>query len=133
MAGSFGNGATLVLGSTTVSEITKVSSPGFKADTIDTTTHNNSDKFRTFIKGLTDGGEITVEGNMNYTDYNTLYVMATTLSAYTATVTVPTTPSSSQWVASTLLTGLESGAPHDDKIDFSATLKVSGKPTFAKV
>lgn len=133
MAGTFGNGATFVLGTTTVSELTNISLPGISADSIDTTTHNNSDKFRTFIKGLSDGGEITIEGNMDYTDYNTMYTAATTTSIYSATVNVPTSPSTTQWIANAFVTALDGDAPHDEKINFSATLKVTGKPFMQKV
>ena len=133
MAGVFANGANFALGSTTVSELTNISFPNISADSIDVTTHNNTDKFREFIKGLSDGGEITIEGNMDYTDYNTVYTASVTTSIYSATVTVPTSPSESQWLANVFVTGLEGDAPVDDKINFSATMKVTGKPTFQKV
>ena len=133
MSGVFANGANFALGSTTVSELTNISFPNISADSIDVTTHNNTDKFREFIKGLSDGGEITIEGNMDYTDYNTIYVASVTTSIYSATVTVPTSPSESQWLANVFVTGLEGDAPVEDKINFNATLKVTGKPTFQKV
>jgi len=133
MAGVFGNGSQFALGSTTVSELTNISFPGFSADSIDVTTHNSTDKFREFIKGLTDAGEITIEGNMDYTDYEVLYVGATTTSLYSATIAVPTSPSESQWLANVFVSGLDGNAPHDEKLDFSATLKITGKPTFQKV
>jgi predicted secreted protein len=133
MSGTFGAGSQFALGSTTVTEVTNISFPGISSDTLDTTTHNTTDYFRTFVKGLSDGGEIAVEGNMNYTDYNTLYTAATSQSAQTATIVVPTSPSSSRWQASVFVTGLEGGSPHDDLIDFSSTLKVSGKPLFTKI
>lgn len=133
MAGVFSNGANFALGSTTVSELTSISFPGISADSIDVTTHNNSDKFREFIKGLSDGGEITIEGNMDYTDYDTVYAAAITTSLYSATVTLPTSPSESQFLANVFVSGLEGDAPVDDKLNFSATLKVTGKPVFQKV
>ena len=133
MAGVFSNGANFALGGTTVSELTSISFPGISADSIDVTTHNNSDKFREFIKGLSDGGEITIEGNMDYTDYDTVYASAITTSLYSATVTLPTSPSESQFLANVFVSGLEGDAPVDDKINFSATLKVTGKPVFQKV
>jgi len=133
MAGVFSNGANFALGGTTVSELTSISFPGISADSIDVTTHNNSDKFREFIKGLSDGGEITIEGNMDYTDYDTVYASAITTSLYSATVTLPTSPSESQFLANVFVSGLEGDAPVDDKINFSATLKVTGKPVFQKI
>lgn len=133
MSGTFGNGATFLLGTTTVSEITNVSSPKISADTIDVTTHNNTTKFRDFIKGLMDGGEITIEGNMNYTDYATVFVAAVTTSLYSSTVNMPTSPSTTRFTANVMVTALETSAPHDDKIPFSATMKVTGVPACVKV
>lgn len=133
MAGTFANGTIFKLGTTTVSENVTITMPNFSADEIDVTTHNNTDKFREFIKGLTDAGEITIEGNMNYTDYSTIYAAATTLSLYSATITMPTTPSNTQWLANVFCNSFESEAPHDDKISFSAGFKITGKPTMQKI
>jgi predicted secreted protein len=129
MAGSFGNGGVFKIGTTTVSELTNIAPPGFSADAIDVTTHNNSTRFREFVKGLIDPGEITVEGNFNYTDFATVYAAMATTSLQSITVTVPTAPSTTTFVANGILTGLEVEDPHDDKVSFSATVKVTGKPT----
>jgi hypothetical protein len=133
MAGVFANGSTFKLGSNTVSEITNISGPNFSSDTLDDTTHNNSDKFRTFKKGLTDAGEISIEGYLDYADYNTLEDAASTTSQYTATITMPTSPSVTKWEASVYVTGLEEEAPFDGLLGFSATMKVTGKPTLSQV
>ncbi len=129
----FSQGTQFALGGTTVAELTNISLPGFNADDIDVTTHNSSDYFREFIKGLTDAGEITLEGYFNYTDYQTLYDGIGTLSLYSATIAVPTTPSETQWLANVYVKSLEGGAPFDDKIDFSATCKITGKPSLTQV
>lgn len=131
--GTFANGSVFKLGSTTVSEVTNISGPGFSSDTLDDTTHNNSDKFRTYKKGLTDAGEITIEGFLNQDDYSTVEDAAATTSEYSATVTMPTSPSVTQWEANGFVTGFECEAPYDGLIGFSATFKVSGKPTLSFV
>ena len=133
MAGTLGNGATFLIGTTTVTELTNISAPNFSSDDIDMTTHNSSDLFREFEKGLTDPGEITIEGNMNYTDYDTVYASAITTSMQSLTINLPTSPSVTQWIANGYIKGFESDVPHDDKIGFSATAKVSGLPTMQKV
>lgn len=136
MAGIFAQGAQLAIGGTTVTELLNISLPELNADDIDVTTHNSADYYREFIKGLTDAGAITVEGNFNYTDYGTLYAMSTTLSLYSATIALPATPtdpSETQWIANVYLSSLTGGIPHDDKVDFSASLKVTGKPTLQQV
>jgi hypothetical protein len=133
MAGTFANGSTLNLGGVTVSELTNISGPNYSSDTLDDTTHNNSDKFRTFKKGLTDPGEISVDGLVNYTDFDTFENALTSMSAYTATITMPTTPSVTMFVSSVYVTALESSAAHDGLLEFSATMKVTGKPTLSQV
>jgi len=129
----FGQGTQLALGSTTVCELRNISLPGFSADDIDVTTHCSADYFREFIKGLTDAGEITIEGVFNYTDYAVLYDAIGTLSLYSATIAVPTTPSETQWLANVYVKSLDGGVPHDDTIDFSSSLKITGKPVLQQV
>lgn len=133
MSGTFGLGSTFLIGATTVTELTNISGPNFSSDDIDVTTHNSLDAFREFIKGLTDAGEISIEGNMNYTDYDTVYVAGITTSLQSLTINLPTSPSVTQWLANGYIKGFETGAPHDDKISFSATAKVTGKPLMQKV
>ena len=130
MAGFFGNGGTLKIGATgTLTEITSVSAPGFSADTIDVTSHGSTTRFREFVKGLIDPGEIAVEGNFNYVDYGVVYTAMATTSMQSVTVTVPSSPSTTTFVCNGFVTGLELDDPHDDKVGFNATIKVTGKPT----
>lgn len=129
----FGQGTQLALGGTTVAELTNISFPGFSADDIDVTTHSSADYFREFIKGLTDAGEITFEGYFTYTDYGTVYAGIGTLSLYSATIAVPTTPSETQFLANVYVKSLEGGSPFDDKIDANGALKITGKPTLQQV
>jgi|PlaIllAssembly_1097288.scaffolds.fasta_scaffold257198_2 hypothetical protein len=129
----FGQGTQFALGSTTVAELTNISFPGFSSDDIDVTTHNSADYARQFIKGLTDAGEITLEGYFNYTDYVTMYAGQWTLSLYSATIAVPTKPSATKWLANVYVKGLEGSSPFDDKIEFSATCKITGKPSLTQV
>ena len=129
----FAQGSQFALGSTTVAELTNISLPNFSADDIDVTTHNSADYFREFIKGLTDAGEITLEGVFNYTDYQTIYNGIGTLSLYSATIAVPTTPSETKWLANVYVKSLDGGVPHDDKMDFSASVKITGKPSLTQV
>jgi hypothetical protein len=133
MAGTFANGSIFKLGETTVSEIQNISGPNFSADSLDSTTHNNTDDFRTFEKGLIDAGELSIDGLVNYADLSTLSTAVSTRSKYTATITVPTLPSRTKWEARVFVTGLEMGSPHDNLIEYSATLKIDGKPILSEI
>lgn len=129
----FANGTQLALNSTTVSEVLSISAPNYSSDTLDSTTHDSSDHFRTFVKGLTDAGEITLDILYDETQYNTLVSLQETTSQYSSSIVAPSTPSASKWESNVYVTGLEANFPHDGLAEGSITLKVSGKPTFSLV
>lgn len=130
---TFANGTIFKLGSTTISEITSVSGPNFSADSIDVTTHGSTDKYREFIQGLRDGGEITVEGMFTTSSSNTIVTQLNTSATVTATIDLPTSPSVSRFTASVICTGFSTEAPVDGVIPFTANFKVSGKPTLGQI
>jgi predicted secreted protein len=127
--GNFGNGSTFKLGaSDTVSELISIGLPEMSADDIDITTHNDPDRIREFIKGLTDPGEVAIEGNMSYDEYAILYAAMTTTSLYSLTITLPTSPSVTTFAGNCYVKSLGGTSPHDEKIDMSASVKITGKP-----
>jgi len=130
----FANGATLKFGSTkTVTELTNITFGGYDADDLDTTTHNSTTKFRTFEKGLTDAGVIDFEGFGDQDDIDILEPLATTTTIQSVTITIPTIPSVTKFEANGFINSFEVGAPHDDLISVSGSIKISGKPTYSKV
>ena len=134
MSGYFGNGATLKFGTTqTVSEITQIGSPNYEADDIETTTHNNSDYYRTFVKGLIDAGEIDVSGYAGSGDITYLESLMSTRTIQSVTVTLPTGPSVSKFEVNGYVKSYSISAPFDDIIDYELKIKITGKPTFSKV
>ena len=133
MSGFFGKGAQFALGSTTVAELINIGLPSHSSDDIDVTTHNTTNYVRDFIKGLTDAGEVSCEGNFNYSDYSTVYAGQFTQSLYSCTISVPTTPSATELAFSGYVKGLEGGVPHDDKIESSFTVKVTTQPVLTQV
>jgi predicted secreted protein len=130
---TFAQGAVFKLGSTTVAEVTSISAPNFSADSIDVTTHGSTNRYREFIQGLRDGGEITIEGMYTTASANLIVTQLNTTSAVTATVTLPTSPSSTVFTASVIATAFTAEAPVDGVIPFTATFKVSGQPTLGTV
>ena len=131
---TFGNGATFKVGTTnTVSELVTIGLPGYDSDELETTTHGSTDRFRTYIKGLMDAGEISLEGLMNYAEYAQFESWVSTTSIYSLTITVPTTPSVTQFVANGFIKGLESEAAFDDLVKYTATARITGKPTVSKI
>jgi len=131
---TFAHGSTLKLGSdTTLTELTAINGVDMSADAIEVTNHDSPDRYREFIQGLRDGGEIAIEGNFTTSTSTELYTQFNTTSLVSCTITLPTKPSNSQWVANVFATGLGTSAPIDDKIPFTSTLKITGKPVLSQV
>ena len=131
MAGAFAQGTVLTVGSA-VAELTNISGPSISADTIDVTTHDSADGFREYVGGLRDGGEISIEGNL--VDATESNILISLLEAGTvtedATIDLPTSTAMT-FTFDCIVTAYETTAPHDGKLGFSATLKVTGKPVLA--
>lgn len=131
--GSHGHGASFTIGATTVANIIAITGPDQTKDPIDISTMDSTSKFREFIGGMLDAGEITFEINYDgsaagTTDaLNTLYVATAT---ETMTVTFPDT---SLWAAVGFITALGHAVPFDDKITQSLTVKLTGVPTYTDV
>ena len=129
----FAQGATFKLGSTTVAEVTSISAPNLSADTLDVTSHGSTSRYREFVQGLRDGGEITIEGFYTTASSSLIVTQLNTSSAITAVVTLPTTPSATAFTASVIATGFTAEAPVDGTIPFTATFKVTGVPTLGTI
>ena len=112
--------------STAIAYITNVSGPKLDTDDIDVTDHDDSDGIREFVPGLVDAGEVELELNYNKAQTAALYAMVRTTASFKVIY-----PDSSSWTFSGYLKGLESEAPHDDKIVAKANFKCSGSLTHA--
>jgi predicted secreted protein len=117
---------------TTVAEVTNLSGPSMKMDSLDVTHHGSSEGYKDFVGGLIDGGEIKVEANLLPNDSSHTGLLtdmnARTLRAWQ--IVFPTSPAKT-WSFNGLIQGIETAAPVDGKLALSLTIKVSGKPTLA--
>jgi len=133
MAGFSAFGTMFCIGSTTtanaVAELTGISGPGISADTIDVSSHGSADAYREFVAGLIDGGEISIEGNL--TSATAGNVIMTAINNRTTTACAIIYPTGVAWTFVGIPTGFEADAPHDGKIGFSGSVKVTGKPTLS--
>jgi len=125
-----GYGATLKKGDDAIAELTSISGPSQSADTIDITSHDSSDSYKDYIVALLDAGEVSIEGNFYPGDSAGQITMHTDFQAkskveYVITLSDTTTT----WTFNAYITAFETGAPLDGATSFSATLKVTGKPT----
>jgi len=133
---TFSQGAIVSLGVTTTSviaEVTSISGIQYTADTLDTTTHASTNRYKTFIQGMRDAGEITIEGYFTTTSGATAVAYFETTSLMTCTIDLPTSPSTTRFTATVFITGFSTEAPLDGIIPFTTTLKVTGKPSLGQV
>ncbi len=135
MAGYSGFGTTLSIASAPVAELTSISGPSISMDIIDVSSHGSladEDGYRVFAAGLIDGGEVTVEGNLTTAVAgNVIKDAMEDRTAKAIVITFPAAAGVATWSFDAIVTAFSTDAPYDDKLSFSASFKVSGKPTLA--
>jgi predicted secreted protein len=119
-----------------IAELTSISGPSQSLDTIDVTSHDSDDCYREFIAGLRSGGDISIEGNFLSTDTDGQVAMHTDFQAGEKKAFIIKFPA---WVETSheypqitgngYVTAFDVSFPFEDKVSFSATIKVTGKPT----
>lgn len=119
---------------TTVAEVLDITGPSIERDDIDTTSHDVTDGFRTFIAGLADGGEVSFDiqytpGNATHNE-NTRGLTALALNGLVVNwrIVLPVTPTK-RWNFAGFVSGFEPGFPVGDKMNGSVTIKITNKPT----
>jgi len=130
-----GFGTLLNWDSVDLAELTSISGPSQSMDTIDVTNHDSDDSFREYLAGILNGGEISIEGNFLTTDTTGQVAMVTDFQARSKKAWKIKFPA---WVSSSheypeidgygYVTALDISFPFEDKVSFSATIKVTGKP-----
>lgn len=112
-----------------VGEVMAINGPGLARDAMEVTDMDSTDRFREFVGGLKDGGEISLDvgfdpNSDDVTDW--LSDFNTNTAGYYKIVFADST----EWGFAALLTGFEPSTPHEDKMTATVTYKLTGKPTF---
>jgi predicted secreted protein len=130
--GIHGHGADLSIAGTDIGNIISISGPEISRDAIDKSTMDSTNKWREFIPGMLDGGEITMEVNYDGTAAGTGNTLAAQLtnSAQVVVVEFNNGGTTSSWNCSALITGIGHAIPFDDKVSQTVTMKVAGAITF---
>ena len=141
--GTHGHGATLTFAPTTatasttaIGNIISFSGPDQSRDSIDKSTMDSTNKWREFINGMLDAGEVTFDVNYDGAasgTANDLNTLATSGSVYEAKIVIndhTTAASRSNWKCNGFITALGHAIPFDDKITQSVTVKFTAAPTF---
>lgn len=122
---------------THIAELTSISGPSETMDPIDLTSHDSPSTYREFVAGLRDGGEITIEGNFIKGDAAGQIDMHEDFQngqAQSFELEMPNYDENDPAYTGTgLITAFSLSFPFDDKISFSATIKITGKPTLTPV
>lgn len=129
-----GHGTTLA-GATagTIGNIQNINVPGRNRDAIPASSMDSTDKFREFISGMADEGEIVVEVNYDGKDSGIANALNTAYQLGTAEVWTITLPDGSTFACSGFITNLGIASDFEGKITQSITIKLSGKATFTDV
>lgn len=106
--------------------------PSRSREALETTAHDSPDGYREFIKGLKDGGEVTM--TVNYDPRETSHQSLDDDYENDENVNyrirlLPDTPDEYTWAFSGIITDLGDSYPVDDIMERDVTIKISGKPT----
>ncbi len=137
-----GHGVTLMMGNattrsnmTTVGNVISISGPELSRDTYDISTMDSTAKFREFIPGLLDAGEVTFEVNYDGTSGGTSDFLNDQLTATSDKIDIrfgddASWSQESYWVCACNVTGLGHAIPFDDKVTQSIKIKLTGQATY---
>jgi predicted secreted protein len=114
---------------TAIAEVTSITPPSITRDVIDATNADSPDGWREHIPGLKDGGEVSIEGNFIPGGTGDQQLIVAQLDTFARSYQIEF-PNGEIWDFKAFCTAYEPSAPFDDKMTFSATFKVSGKPQF---
>lgn len=115
---------------TTIANVTNIGGPNLEVDTIETTSHDSTGGWEEFIAGIKRGGEVELE--INYDPSNATHEQLLDdldgRALHNFQLIWPTTPSIT-WTFAALVQAVGPEAQFDDKLNCTATLKISGAVT----
>lgn len=115
-----------------VANVSDISGPSRAREAIEVTAHDSPDQYREFVPGLKDGGEVVI--TINYDPGNSTHTALDAdfeeqeLRAYQVVV-LPGETDEHTWEFSGFLTAIGDEFPVDNRMERTATFKISGKPT----
>lgn len=115
---------------TAVANVTSVGGPSLEAEQIDVTSHDSASGFEEFVAGIKRGGEVEIEGNFDpgNATHESLLDDFDSGDVEEYQLIFPTSPTVT-WTFDAVVTAFAPEAPYDDKLAFSATLKLTGPVT----
>jgi len=117
-------GAKLYLNGIELGGITDIQATGVDVSFIDTTSHDESSGFRTFVSGLKDGGTLEVTGKYNYADDGQAEWKAEEGIRHAFYIILS---DKSGLAFEAIVGGFQTSNPLDDAVEFTATAKITGE------
>lgn len=114
---------------TAIGGLTSIGGIEISADTVDVTALDSEGGYREFLPGFKDAGDISLEGYLDDEDLGQEASYQALESGAVQKCEIAF-PNGSKWVFDGIVTGFSTSASLEDAVSFSATVKVSGKPTF---
>lgn len=118
-------------GDTTIANLTSIGEIGVESEEIDATDLDSPNNYKEFIAGSKDAGEVSLAGNIkNENNVEKMLSLAESQSLEDWEVTYP---SGAKWSFKAFVKSFKDGEKTVDGLaTFSATLRISGKPTYTK-
>lgn len=114
-----------------IAEVTSIGGPSMAVDMLDATSHDSPNTFREFKAGVVKAGEITIEGHFIAGDTLGQIAFKTDAQARTSRSCFLVMPVSTTaaWSFTAMVNSLDYTYPYDEKLSFTATITITGKPT----
>ncbi len=114
-----------------IANLTSIGEIGTESEEIDTTDLDSPDNYKEFIAGSKDAGEVSLAGNIkDESNVEKMLALAESQSVEPWTVTYP---SGATWKFKAFVKSFKDGEKTTDGLaTFTATLRISGKPTYTK-
>lgn len=116
---------------TVIANLTSIGEIGVESEEIDSTDLDSPDNYKEFIAGSKDAGEVSLAGNIkSEANVEKMLALAESQSVEQWVVTYP---SGATWTFSAFVKSFKDGEKTVDGLaTFTASLRISGKPTYTK-
>jgi len=133
MAKSRSVGTIFNVDKTAVGGLSSIGGVEISADTTDVTSLDNTDGYKEYLGGFKDGGEVPLEGYLDGDDQgqDAMYAAMEDQEEHEFAIVFPSGIGKT-WSFKGVVSKFATNAAVGDAVKYSASVKVSGKPTLAK-
>ena len=114
-----------------IANLTSIGEIGVESEEIDATDHDSPDNYKEFIAGSKDAGEVSLAGNIK--DESNVEKMLALAESQSMEEWEVAYPSGAKWSFKGFVKSFKDGEKTPDGLaTFSASIRISGKPTYTK-